>query len=225
MGFTTGLLSGATLTYSLLYLTLHIHRTNRQRQHAILSQSSTVLNSFTEPAILQPLPEPPAYEFRKTGIVETMKDRWNREIVGMVARVETMDWNRARHDAEVVLREGWVGVVDYTQEQGVGQAVVEKGKEVVEKGKDVLETVKEKVGVVAEDVREKVGGVAEEVKDKVKGGVDAARNRGAVVNGSSDPLAGKRLLDLDGVDSAKTRGVIGSGSSDPLAGKRLLDLK
>ena len=168
--------------------------------------------------------------------------------------------------AEVVVREGWVGVVDYTDEQGVGKAVAEKGKE-------VLETVKERVGSVAEEVKEKVASGVDTAKDKVSRGVDTAKDRvargvdtakdkvargldaakadGVNSSGSSDPLPGRRLLDLNdsqrvvekrrgvlervkekvgGVaeevrDKVAHGGVNGSGRSDPLAGKRLLDLK
>jgi MICOS complex subunit MIC12 len=94
MGFTTGLLGGATLTYSILYLTLYVHKANRNAQHTLLSQSHILLNSAVEP--LPPLPELPAYEVRKTSLTEELKDRWNGEIEHAVRRLQTTDWNAVR---------------------------------------------------------------------------------------------------------------------------------
>ena len=46
MTFTTGFVGGVTLTYSLLYLGLHMHRHNRMQQHLMLKQQTLLLNSF-----------------------------------------------------------------------------------------------------------------------------------------------------------------------------------
>jgi len=105
MGFTTGFLGGLTLTYSVLYLTLYVHRSNRQIQHTVLSQQSVLLNSVAEP--LPPLPEPPAYDVRKVSLTETLKDRWNAEIEGLVRRAEETDWNAVRERWEGRLGSVW----------------------------------------------------------------------------------------------------------------------
>jgi len=94
MGFTTGLLGGVTLTYSVLYLTLYIHQANRKYQHTLLSQQSVLLNSVIEP--LPPLPEPPAYDVKKVSMIETLKDRWNGEVEGLVRKAQNTDWNHVR---------------------------------------------------------------------------------------------------------------------------------
>ena len=60
----------------------------------LLSQQSVLLNSVIEP--LPPLPESPAYNVQKVSLVETLKDRWNREVEGTVRRVEETDWNQVR---------------------------------------------------------------------------------------------------------------------------------
>ena len=83
-----------TLTYSVLYLSLYLHRANRKYQHTLLSQQSVLLNSAIEP--LPPLPESPAYDVQKVSMTETLKDQWNRELEGMVKRVEETDWNQVR---------------------------------------------------------------------------------------------------------------------------------
>jgi MICOS complex subunit MIC12 len=94
MGFTTALLGGATLTYSILYLTLYVHKANRNAQHILLSQSHILLNSAVEP--LPPLPETPAYEVRRTSLTEELKDRWNGEVEHAVRRLQTTDWDAVR---------------------------------------------------------------------------------------------------------------------------------
>jgi MICOS complex subunit MIC12 len=83
-----------TLTYSVLYLSLYLHRANRKYQHTLLAQQSVLLNSVVEP--LPPPPETPAYHVRKVSLVETLKDRWNGEVEGLVRRVEETDWNKVR---------------------------------------------------------------------------------------------------------------------------------
>jgi len=94
MGFTTGLLGGITLTYSVLYLSLHLHRANRTYQHTLLAQQSILLNSVVEP--LPPPPPSPAYDVVNVGLVETLKDRWNGEVESLVRRVQETDWNQVR---------------------------------------------------------------------------------------------------------------------------------
>ena len=87
-------LGGLTLTYSVLYLSLHFHRLNRQAQHTLVQQQTLLLNSIVEP--LPPLPEAPAYEVRKESLKEMLKDRWNRELEETVKNVQETDWNQVR---------------------------------------------------------------------------------------------------------------------------------
>jgi len=94
-----------TLTYSVLYLTLYLHKANRNVQHTLLAQQATILNSAVEP--LPPAPEPPVYEVRKAGITEVLKDRWNREVEHAVRTVEETDWSAVREKWEKRMGNVW----------------------------------------------------------------------------------------------------------------------
>ncbi|KAF2662337.1 hypothetical protein K491DRAFT_710276 [Lophiostoma macrostomum CBS 122681] len=97
MGFTTGFLGGVTLTSSILYLTLSLHQQNRATQAALLRQQRAVLTNVVVPPPPGPEPEPKEVE---VGLVEMAKDRWNRELEGVVRRVYETDWRRVRERAE-----------------------------------------------------------------------------------------------------------------------------
>src|ERR1700760_637688 len=81
-----------------MYLTLYLHKANRSVQHTLLSQQAALLNSVVEP--LPPLPEPPAYEVRKAGLTELLKDRWNREVEFLVHQAQTTNWSLVRERME-----------------------------------------------------------------------------------------------------------------------------
>ncbi|ETI23604.1 hypothetical protein G647_05406 [Cladophialophora carrionii CBS 160.54] len=159
MGFTTGFLGGATLTYSLLYLGLYVHRANRNVQRTLLSQQSALLNSVVEP--LPPLPDPPAYEVRRAGLAEQLKDRWNREVEKLVRNVQQTDWTAAREDAEQRLASLW---------RTVRQS--ETGREVEGKAKELGEQVRTGVKDTVADGREKLRETVDSGKERVKEAVD-----------------------------------------------------
>ncbi len=94
MGFTTGFLGGLTLTYSLLYLSVYIHRSNRTHQSLLLRQQARLLNGKIDPP--EPEYEPPAYRIEQAGLEEQLKDRWNREVEGLVRKAQTTDWEAVR---------------------------------------------------------------------------------------------------------------------------------
>ncbi|KIW75956.1 hypothetical protein Z517_10701 [Fonsecaea pedrosoi CBS 271.37] len=135
MGFTTGFLGGATLTYSLLYFSLYVHRANRNVQRTLLSQQATLLNSVVEPA--PPLPDPPAYEVRRAGLIEELKDRWNREVEKLVKNVEETDWSLVREGVEEKVGNVWARV----RQSQTGKEVQDKVKEVVDVGKEKVDEV------------------------------------------------------------------------------------
>jgi altered-inheritance-of-mitochondria protein 5 len=172
MGFTTGLLGGATLTYSIFYLTLYVHKANRNAQHTLLSQSHILLNSAVEP--LPPLPEPPAYEVRKTSLIEELKDKWNGEIENAVRRLQTTDWDEVRSRWE-----RRIGNVF----QKVGES--DAGKEVAAAGdrlKDTVAAAADGAKDAAKNIKDNVIGAREEAKDTVKG--------------AKTTTTGKRLLEI-----------------------------
>ncbi|KAF2185634.1 hypothetical protein K469DRAFT_738933 [Zopfia rhizophila CBS 207.26] len=97
MGFTTGFLGGLTITATTIYLTISLHTSNRLTQRTLLRQQTSVLTNIVSP---QPVaPEPVAREV-DAGLVEMAKDRWNREVEGVVRRVHGTDWRRVREQWE-----------------------------------------------------------------------------------------------------------------------------
>ncbi|KAJ9603478.1 hypothetical protein H2200_012256 [Cladophialophora chaetospira] len=161
MGFTTGFLGGATLTYSLLYLGLYIHRANRSVQKTLLAQQSSLLNSVVEP--LPPVPDPPAYEVRRAGLAEELKDRWNREIEKLVRNAQETDWQQVRQDAEHRLARTWASV----RQSETAQQVETQAKDL---GEQVRANVKETVADGREKLRETVDTSKERVKEAVEQG-------------------------------------------------------
>ena len=90
-------LSGLTLTTSTLYLTILLHRHNRFEQSHLLARSAASLTSITDPP---PLVLPPSERVERAGILEMAKDRWNRELVDNVRKVNAVDWKSVREDVE-----------------------------------------------------------------------------------------------------------------------------
>jgi altered-inheritance-of-mitochondria protein 5 len=176
MGFTTGLLGGATLTYSILYLTLYVHKANRSAQHTLLSQSHMLLNSAVEP--LPPLPEPPAYEVRKTSLTEELKDKWNGEIENAVRRLQTTDWDE--------LRSQWERKIGNVFERA-GES--DAGKEVAAAG----DRLKDTVVAAADGAKEAAKGAAKNIKDNVIGAKEETKD---TVKAAKTKTIGKRLLEI-----------------------------
>jgi len=143
MGFTTGFLGGVTLTYSILYFSLYIHRANRNVQRTLLSQQSNLLNSVIDPPI--PLPDPPAYEVRKAGLTEVLKDRWNREIEKLVHNVQETDWAQKRELYEERLAAVWGKVKASEQGRELEAKAKELEQQVEGKARQLGQTVKGKV--------------------------------------------------------------------------------
>lgn len=168
MGFTTGLLGGATLTYSILYLTLYVHRANRNAQHALLSQSHILLNSAVEP--LPPTPESPAYEVRKTSLTEELKDRWNGEIEHAVRRLQTTDWDAVRQRWE--RRIG--NVFQRLRESDAGREVAAAG-----------DRLTDHVAATGDKLNNSIVGATEGAKDAAKSAKDTTKQN----------TTGKRLLE------------------------------
>lgn len=56
---------------------------------------------------LPPIPDPPAYEVRRAGLTEVLKDRWNSEIENLVRNVQTTDWNEKRELYEQRIANAW----------------------------------------------------------------------------------------------------------------------
>ncbi len=130
------------MTYSILYLTIYIHKANRNAQHTVLSQSSTLLKSIVEP--LPPTTDPPPYEVRQAGLSEVLKDRWNSEIQKLVYNVQTTDWTRKREEFEDKISAAWSNLRQTEKAQELEQRFKENVVGVADGAKEKAKEVKEK---------------------------------------------------------------------------------
>lgn len=163
-----------TLTYSVLYLGLYMHRANRNVQKTLLSQQAYVLNTIVEPPT--PLPDPPAYELRKAGLAEELKDRWNREVEKLVRNVQETDWAAKRQVYEERLATGWKQVRES-----------DSGKQVEGKVRDIQQDVK----VKAKELEQKVRDGVKTGEDKLSSVVDDATGK------AKEAARPKRLLEIN----------------------------
>ena len=131
------------MTYSLLYSALYIHKANRSAQQTILSQSSLLLNTIVEP--LPPLTDRPAYEVRRAGLAEVLKDRWNSEIEKLVHNVHTTDWSAKREEYEERIARAWSSVRQTEKAQEIGQRIEQNVVEVADNAKQKVEDAKQTV--------------------------------------------------------------------------------
>jgi Altered inheritance of mitochondria 5 len=126
----------------LLYLTLYLHKANRNAQHTILSQSSVVLNSIVEP--LPPVPDPPPYEVRRAGLTEQLKDRWNSEIEKLVRNIQTTDWEQKRVEYGEKIATAWSNLRQTEKAQELEQRFKENVVETADGMKQAAEEVEDK---------------------------------------------------------------------------------
>jgi hypothetical protein len=168
-------LGGATLTYSLLYLSLYIHRANRNVQKTLLSQQSALLNSVVEP--LPPVPDPPAYEVRRAGLAEELKDRWNREVEKLVRNVQTTDWEGLREAAEDRIASAWSSVRQSETGREVEGRATELGEQIKTNVRDTVADGREKLRQTVDTSREKVKEAADSGGKKVQEAVVAGREK------------------------------------------------
>jgi len=148
------------LTYSVLYFSLYIHRANRNVQRTLLSQQANLLNSVIDPPIL--LPDPPAYEVRKAGLSEVLKDSWNREIEKLVHNVQETDWTQKREVLENQVSTVWGKMRASEQGQEIESKAKELGQQVEDKAKQLGQAVKDK----AAEGREALSIANDEAKPK-----------------------------------------------------------
>lgn len=178
-------LGGVTLTYSVLYLGLYIHRANRNVQKSLLAQQTYVLNTIVEPPT--PLPDPPAYEVRKAGLAEELKDRWNREVEKLVRNVQETDWSAKREVYEQRIASVW---------NQVRQS--ESAKQVEGKVKDLEKDVKGKVKDLQQEVKDKAKQLDQKVREGIQSGEDKLANAADEAKGTvKEAGRPKRLLEIN----------------------------
>lgn len=88
-------------------MTLRLHQTNRQYQHARLREQIDILNSLALPAagegrlgnghIVATVMERRGYYPRgKPGVMELAKSQWNREVEALVRSAQEVTWEDVR---------------------------------------------------------------------------------------------------------------------------------
>ena len=225
-------LGGVTLTYSVLYLTIYLHKANRNVQHTILQQSNGLLNLVVEPP--EPIPDPPAYEIRRAGLSEQLKDRWNDEIEKMVHKVQTTDWTEQREIYEQKIATAWSTLRQTEQ----AQQLASKAKEAADSARSKAQEVAEDARTTARDFTDKSKDTArdlantgaEEVKEKLGVARDVAQERlGAARDVAQEKLGVARDVAQERLgaarDVAKEKlGVAQDIAKQQTGQKRLLDL-
>lgn len=107
-----------------------------------------------------PLPDPPAYEVRKAGLTEVLKDRWNREVEKLVRNAQETDWTQKREVYEERLSTLW----------GKARAS-EQGRDLEAKARELEQNVEDKARQLGRTVKDKVAEGKEALtatKDEVK---------------------------------------------------------
>lgn len=206
MGFTTGFLGGLTLTYSLVYLSVYVHRSNRTHQSLLLRQQARLLNSSIDPP--EPEYEPPAYRIEKAGLEEQLKDRWNREVEKLVRNVQTTDWEALRLRVEDRIGNAFGRVRETEQVKELEQQAKSVSRELehqIEDGAKVLnETVKDNARELqkraqegAKEIEKKARTGAKDLQRKVKEGIAGSKEAvDSAKQSTEQAVRGKRLLEL-----------------------------
>lgn len=228
MGFTTGFLGGLTLTYSLLYISVYVHRQNRTHQSLLLRQQSRLLNSIIDP----PEPEyaPPAYRVEQAGIEEQLKDRWNREVENLVRKAQHTDWEAVRIRWEGRLGNAWAKVRGTEQVQEIEQKVRDGAQDLKENVTTGAQDLKKNVSARAQDLRENVTAKAEDLrKDVAAGAHDLRKNVASGAEKLKDNVVAQTEKARDSLDNLVNSGkeakdTAKSKANEAVHGKRLLEL-
>lgn len=182
MGFTSGFLGGITLTYSVIYLSVYVHRQNRTYQSTLLRQQAHLLNSKIDP--VEPEYEPPTYRIEQAGLEEQFKDRWNREVENLVHKAQTTDWEAERIKWENRFSNAFNNVRNteavQNAEEKIKQTVQEGSADALQAAKDTGEKIKQTVQEGSADALQAAKNAGEKIKQTVQGGganaVQAAKN-------------------------------------------------
>ena len=145
-----------TLTYTLTYLSLYVHRQNRLYQSSLLAQQKALLTSLYDPPT--EVYDEPAYEIRPAGLTEQLKDRWNREIETGLRRLQEKNWEESRLWWENQLGNVWGKAKD----SEVGEQVKAAGEQAAAsladargKASEALKDAQTKAGEIAKDAESK----------------------------------------------------------------------
>ncbi|KAI1008135.1 hypothetical protein K3495_g80 [Podosphaera aphanis] len=104
MGFFTGLIGGATLTLSFAYIAALSHSRNRRHQAALLSVQTHKIESFLTLTPFRIHSARPHSALRsRQSFVETLKSRWNEEVINAVEELQQKDWTATREEGEALI--------------------------------------------------------------------------------------------------------------------------
>ncbi|KAH8697020.1 hypothetical protein BGW36DRAFT_358835 [Talaromyces proteolyticus] len=107
MGFMTGLFSGFTLTASVLYISVQVHRSTRIQQRDAIREQVEILNELAAPlgAYYRSFaPETPSKDSiapkpKKPSAEELLKHQWNKEMETLATKALNLRWNDVSHSA------------------------------------------------------------------------------------------------------------------------------
>lgn len=159
---------------------------------------------------LPPVPDPPAYEVRKAGLVEELKDHWNSEVEHLVRKVQTTDWDEQREIWEARIAAAWARLRSTQSvqqleakakevEQQVKDAAVEGTQRAIASAKETKQKVQHTVTEEAERAMASASAKAKEVGQKVKETVaESTEKAKATANDAAHKATGRepRLLEL-----------------------------
>ncbi|EED23972.1 conserved hypothetical protein [Talaromyces stipitatus ATCC 10500] len=113
MGFMAGFFGGFTLTASVLYLSVQVHRSTRLAQRDAIREQVEILNDISSPlgayyrrfaedddlqkSRIVPPPKKPSAE-------ELLKQQWNKEVKALAQKTFTLGWQDVTNTANEVTR-------------------------------------------------------------------------------------------------------------------------
>ncbi|KAK2069027.1 hypothetical protein P8C59_003635 [Phyllachora maydis] len=225
MGFPGGFVGGVTVTLSLAYLASLSHHRNRQLQSEQLRAQARTLHVVTKEARSPaPLPPPPASREQRVAqerdnLVETVKERWNDELVSAVRWAQATDWTQAAERAEDWMRRlaGLPPVADATKKvqaaaltaadeaRETSRSLRSKAKSVLDESRAgsaraVAETKGVATGLVARGIekgQELIGKAASSLEE---GGLDPLKQ-------SVEEALRERYIPIDERDHTRLRGL------------------
>lgn len=179
------------MTYSVIYLSVYVHRQNRTYQSTLLRQQARLLNNKIDPP--EPEYEPPAYRMEQAGLEEQLKDRWNREVENLVRKAQTTDWEAERIKWENRISSAFNNVRSTEAVQNAEEKVKQTVNTGTEAAKNAGEQVKQTVSAGSAEAVQAVKSAGEKIKQTVSAGsadaVQAAKNTATAGDG-------QRLLEV-----------------------------
>ncbi|CRG85220.1 hypothetical protein PISL3812_02333 [Talaromyces islandicus] len=101
MGFMTGFFSGFTLTATVLYLSVQVHRSTRIQQRDAIREQAAILNDISSPLGAYyrnfaqeetPSKDSIAATPKKPSAEELLKHQWNKEVETLAAKALNLRW-------------------------------------------------------------------------------------------------------------------------------------